>query len=295
MKPGSVLSASALRIWLRGRIDARDPTAVVRFGDGEAKLLKAHAGDAASMGPAVRTLEGQTGIAMGASAVIEIRSLVLRAWEGADVIGVFLGNQCMRNRLVALRAERLASTGSSPLVARSMLHHDIVDELPSLLTGHPVSVVSCRDLKPVLEADWGLEDVAAYQVPSQHAVRDVDGPYEQQLHHLPIWPNGHAEVRTRLQVREPGEVFLVGAGLFGKDLCIQIRDQGGIAIDMGSALDRIAGKLTRGPKRRVLELHAAGKSPTEIAERMEAIFDVPVDPATVSEFLVSTDGLPDKP
>ena len=41
--------------------------------------------------------------------------------------------------------------------------------------------------------------------------------------------------------------FLVGAGIFGKDLCIRIRELGGIALDMGSCLDLMAGKVTRGP------------------------------------------------
>jgi hypothetical protein len=53
------------------------------------------------------------------------------------------------------------------------------------------------------------------------------------------------ELEKRLAVRSRGEVFLVGAGLFAKHLCITIRDQGGIAIDIGSSLDAMAGKTTR--------------------------------------------------
>jgi hypothetical protein len=43
----------------------------------------------------------------------------------------------------------------------------------------------------MLEGDeWGLEDVAVYQVPSQHSARDVDGAYERAMQ-VPIWPDAH--------------------------------------------------------------------------------------------------------
>lgn len=56
--------------------------------------------------------------------------------------------------------------------------------------------------------------------------------------------------RTRwsrgLEVRVPGEVLLVDAGLFGKALCVHMRDRDGIALEMGSVLDKPAGKATVG-------------------------------------------------
>jgi len=41
-------------------------------------------------------------------------------------------------------------------------------------------------------------------------------------------------------------LFIVAAGLFGKDLCITIQEKGGIAIDMGSSVDFWVKKRTRG-------------------------------------------------
>jgi hypothetical protein len=74
--------------WLRGRIEARTPVAVVRFGDGEAKLLTADAGDPESMKPAIRTLRRQTGQSFAPASVLEIQALVALALDQADVAGI---------------------------------------------------------------------------------------------------------------------------------------------------------------------------------------------------------------
>jgi hypothetical protein len=169
-------------------------------------------------------------------------------------------------------------------LASCYLNHEILAALPALLAKRRVSVISCRDVKPVVEEMWDLDDVAVYQMPSHYGVRNVDGAYEAAMHDVPIWPDAHHRVRSELTVRERGEVFLVGAGLFGKDLCIDVRDRGGIALDMGSALDHIAGKLPRDVMRSVFELHAAGMPACDISDYLRAHFGVQVDHERVREF-----------
>jgi hypothetical protein len=56
-----------------------------------------------------------------------------------------------------------------------------------------------------------------------------------------------------------------------------VRDLGGLALDLGSALDRLAGKITRGPRRGVLQMHAQGMSVPEIAARLEERFGQSID------------------
>jgi hypothetical protein len=84
-----------------------------------------------------------------------------------------------------------------------------------------------------------------YQIPSQFIVRDVDSEYESALHGVPMWPTFYQELTSRIVVRQKGELFLVGAGLFGKYLCIHIKRHGGIAVDIGSQLDKLVGLSTR--------------------------------------------------
>lgn len=271
------LSREEFAGWLRQRLERCAPAAAVRFGDGEARLLTADQDDAEAIDGAIVRLEVQAGLSPSPAEVLEIKALLALAFDEADVLGIgversLVAHKQWMDRLADLYAERLAEGRRPAALAHCLLSHQVLDDLPELLAGRRVSAVSCRDLKPILESEWGLADVAVYQVPSQYASRDVDGAYEAALHHTPIWPDACERVRAELTVRERGEVFLVGAGLFGKDLCIRIRDQGGIALDMGSALDRLAAKITRGPRRRVLGFHASGVPAEEIPDRMRRFY-----------------------
>jgi hypothetical protein len=273
------MSSLELARWLERRVASHTPTAVVRFGDGEARLLKADAANASSMRLANDQLQGETGRKFSQEEILDIRGALEHARDQADVLGTL--------PLTALQAERVAAGKPAAVLASSLLHHEILAELPRLVSGRQVSVISCRDVKPVIEDGWGLDDVAVYQIPSQYRTRDVDGAYEAALYDVSIWPDAHDRVRSELTVRERGEVFLVAAGLFGKDLCIDIRSQGGIALDMGSTLDHIAGKLTRNPMRRMFELHAEGVPVPEIAEFLQERFGARVDHDRIREFVTS--------
>ncbi|HEX6688958.1 MAG TPA: hypothetical protein VF085_09880 [Solirubrobacterales bacterium] len=280
--------------WLRYRVNKRIPAAIVRFGDSEAQLLAADATQTQSMTVAIDALERETGLSFSPEDALEIGALVALAYDNADVLGIrfrdgaHAGHKMRMRKLIAHYAARVAAGRPPVPLAHNLLGHQIVDALPALLAGRRVSAISCRDLKPVLEGEWGLDDVAVYQVPSQHLVRDVDGAYEAVMHDVPIWPDAHARIRRELTVRERGEVFLVGAGVFGKDLCISIRDKGGIALDMGSALDRIVGKITRGLKRRLLDLYALGMSMDEIASHGQRLYGTRVDAERISQVVDAT-------
>jgi len=285
------LSKRGFGRWLRRRVASRVPAAVVRFGDGEVRLLEAGAGDDESMRAAMEQLERDAGGGFAPATALDVKATLAHARDRADVLGILVidplsaGQMTWTKRLANLHAERLAAGNPPEALARNALHHEILAELPEILAGRPVSVISCRDVKPVIEARWGLDDVAIYQVPSHHASREFDGAYEAALHDVPIWPDAHERVRAELTVREPGEVFLVGAGLFGKDLCVLARERGAIAIDMGAALDHVAGKVTREPMRQMLELHEGGAPAAAIAARMEERYGVQLEADTVMEFV----------
>lgn len=276
---------------LRQRVDSCTPTAVVRFGDGELLLLEAAADNAKSMQAAKTHVKGQTGLMPSSDTVLEIKAALEHAHNEADVLGVLAhdlrtGRRWIpADRLDAMCCARITAGRPPAALAGSLLNHAILAELPGLLGNRPLSVISCRDVRPVIEDQWKLDDVAVFQVPSQYRTRRVDGTYEATMYDISIWPNVHDRIRSELSVRERGEVFLVGAGLFGKDLCIQIRDQGGIALDMGSALDHIAGKVTRGAMRLVFDLYEDGLPIPDIATKLENRLDAPVDRDQLRDFI----------
>jgi hypothetical protein len=234
-------------------VEERSPIAVVRFGEGEARLLAADPLDLASTDAAIKKLRRQTGLTFSKEEMLKVKALLMAALDEADVIGLHTSASFaeehieLGEQIAAVYADRVARGREPAYLAHSLLNTALRDELPMLLAGQQrVSVVSCRDIGATLEADHGLADVTVYQVPSQYVVRDVDGTYEAALHDVPIWPDFHQRLHSEIKVHDRGEIFLVGAGLFGKNLCIRIREQGGIALDMGSTLDGIANKVTRG-------------------------------------------------
>lgn len=237
-------------------IEERSPLAVVRFGEGEARLLAADPDDPISMKAAIKKLRRQTGLTFSPEEMLKVRRLVMSALDQADVVGLrtsasFAEEHIALGARIAEIYERRVGEGRKPAyVTHSLVNNDLRDALPDLLGEQTrLSVVSCRDIGAALEADHGLADVVVYQVPSQYVVRDVDGAYEAALHDVPFWPDFYRRLEAEISVRRAGEIFLVGAGLFGKGLCIRIRELGGIALDMGSTLDGIAGKVTRGEGR----------------------------------------------
>ena len=205
---------------------------------------------------ATNKVRRQTGLKLSQKQLLRVKWHVMNAFDHADVVGIRSSagfkeeHQMWVDRIESLFAQRLAEGRAPAYVTHCLVNGALANALPSLLAGQTrVSVISCRDIGEKIQVEYGVDDVRVFQVPSQHIMREIDGDYEAALHGVPMWPNFYAELRASLTVRHPGEVFLVGAGLFGKDLCIRVKELGGIALDMGSTMDSIAGKITRGPKK----------------------------------------------
>lgn len=242
--------------WVQGRIRRRVPTAVVRFGEGESRVLAADWQEPESLAVASRKLARQTGQVYGRDDVLRIKSMLMRAFDRADVVGIRGGplfkaeHAIWIKRIEAIFDARVAAGREPAVVTHCQLNSNLRDALCELLAGRDrVSVVSCRDVGPRLSTRHGVTDVATYQVPSQYIMRDVDEAYEIRMHDTAFWPEFYFDLRASITVRERGEVFLVGAGILGKELCIRIKELGGIALDMGSCLDGMAGRVTRGRHR----------------------------------------------
>jgi hypothetical protein len=101
--------------------------------------------------------------------------------------------------------------------------------------------------------EFGLTEVQTFFLAPQ--VRPCKGPI---LEARPHWPTMFNEVPKWLKsIPVKGNLFLVGAGGFGKIYCHMIKQHGGMAFDVGSLFDGWAGYGTRSyirenPKRFVL-------------------------------------------
>lgn len=113
---------------------------------------------------------------------------------------------------------------------------------PEILVGvRELYCITCRDVTEELQRVVGVERVHTFILPPQ--VKPNMGVC---LVSEPHYPNLFQQVPHWLQTRPAsGNVFLVGAGGFGKIYCHWIQQMGGVALDVGSLFDGWAGLATR--------------------------------------------------
>jgi hypothetical protein len=104
-----------------------------------------------------------------------------------------------------------------------------------------VSVISCHEALPAKLAErFGLSVSRFVRIPHERKFGEAFGYGDDGDH----YPDAFLRLRRDL-VAEPGEVFLVAAGILGKIYCDWIREAGGLALDLGSVVDQWCGFSTR--------------------------------------------------
>lgn len=239
---------------------------LIRLGEGEARLLAASASDEMSLDVARRKIRRQTGIKVPDSSVLEIRGLIVKAVNGSDIIGVLadakFNDEHRAWAEIATRHvyEQLERSGNPAAICHCLVNGNLHESLPSFIGYYrKVTVIGCRNVEPVIKSMAPDIDCRMLPIPSQFVKRDlVDGDFERGLYDTPMWPDAYRGLVEDPLVREPGELFLIGAGLFGKSLCALVKEQGGMGLDLGSRIDFMVGKRTRGEsKRAALALQAS--------------------------------------
>lgn len=96
------------------------------------------------------------------------------------------------------------------------------------------SVISCHPTCPsVLKDRFGLEVRDLHLIPAESANIHQIGDYIGESH----YPERFESLCQEIKVAYPGEVYLMAAGFVGKIYCDIIKEQGGIALDVGSMFD----------------------------------------------------------
>lgn len=73
---------------LLSQVQCRNPIGLVRFGEGEGRVLSAEWDDAESLKIAANKLKRQTGRRYGRDDVLRIESMLIRAFDQAGVVGL---------------------------------------------------------------------------------------------------------------------------------------------------------------------------------------------------------------
>lgn len=112
---------------------------------------------------------------------------------------------------------------------------------PAILAGcKEVYCITCRCIPDKIQTAFGCERANMFILTPQ--VKPDIGPHITDESHYPIL---YRQCLSWISKNGKGNVFLVGAGGFGKIYCHTIQQCGGVAIDAGSLFDGWAGYATR--------------------------------------------------
>ncbi|NBC33511.1 MAG: hypothetical protein GVY13_12620 [Alphaproteobacteria bacterium] len=225
------------------------PLSLVRLGDGEGLFLPEK--NIIPAGDIGRMLEIQFGSRDFSQDDIRLISkMVQESAKKADILGI-----PTFGRLVATSPNTRVERGilgvfhfvaeESFLNSKEITGSDIhirmwqKNVLYDVLRGESVvGVISCREeISSILTQDFDVQNVDFYEVPTEAELgkKALVGKH---------FPDRMHEIEKYINVKA-GQVFLVAAGLLGKHYCGIIRDRGGIALDIGSIADAMAGVSTR--------------------------------------------------
>lgn len=229
------------------------PFSMVRIGDGEGNILGAFDPDfeKARHFSARGILQMMFGTADFAVSEIEaMRVGLAAAARHADVLGVsdpmrIAGLQGLREKSEGSQDvrggmgsyESILQTalllrhneGSSPAAVTNHVHRYMLPHLPAVIgAAHAVTLIGPYDLRLEFAATFGRDDLRVHQIPNQASNAPGQG--------AKWYPEHYHTMLNDLEIA-PGALFMVAAGLLGKELCHRIKMGGGVAIDIGSAVD----------------------------------------------------------
>jgi tetratricopeptide (TPR) repeat protein len=236
---GRRLSLQELKVLLLEHVSRKRPASVIRFNDGEGKLVGcgAHYGHSALMQMLDRWFADNL---LTLDQLHRFQSVVAEATLNADVVGSpdenwpdeFARANAVLADLAGDRGLQTALVNFPQAMILDGFFQTLLNRIGFL------GLITSRDVRGVVRHLFNPGELAWYPVPEQaiYAYRPS----------LPRhFPDVFDFLCSRIHVPHPGALFLVGAGPCGKVYCDVIKRNGGIAIDIGSVFDLWAGRLTR--------------------------------------------------
>ena len=224
------------------------PVSIIRAGDGEKIVLQSNK-DLASYQLCIQSvMKRQMGYEPTMGEVEEVRKNLIRAYNGADIVGLPMHMQLdelnKHWREVSDNVKPLCKTDkfTSTDIGYDLLYSGMLDEW--LMNKPVINYISCRDIDEPIRRKFGTRTVNSFIIAPEAKFTSTydtgEKHYPDQFNKLEWWLDA-APCK--------GNPCLVGAGVIGKIYTNWMRDRGGIAIDLGAVFDLWAGFNTRGPTR----------------------------------------------
>ena len=231
------------------------PFSLIRLGDGEGLFLcgeRPDLGGAIANGSRIDPQLQAQGQRLDPAAYAALLERFCRAIAGSDLIGIPDLDQCRHGPEFLCRVadglqRHFSGEALTPLAPRLLnggwhLHNFLLQQgayrrVPFL----EVDAVIAPSLPPAL----AHLAASSFLIPGE--LRRRDDAFGSDAHYPVVYGQVLAWIEARIR---PGMLVLVAAGILGKIYCHAIREQGAMAIDVGSLLDLCAGHgHTRGEYR----------------------------------------------
>lgn len=222
---------------------ARVPFSLVRMGDGEISILEyPRTGDQRMQHVLRRAMEDRV---YGAKEISDIKAGMVRACLTANIIGIY--DSFEPNDLTLTYTDTWQSNG---IVDATICHPNVhfylqgTGLLEQLLSeAERVTLISGRSLEKNLSARFPNSKIDQLFVPVERQYQ-VNG--ERFGSHFPAVYN---EIKEAISPEGANHLFLIGAGLLGKEYASIVKERGGFALDIGSVFDYWANIPTREGKK----------------------------------------------
>jgi len=223
---------------------AGEPASLIRLGDGEGRLLgypeivEKTSDNANCLDHSLQIWFGHDDFKV--NDLKDLSSQLRDAVKNADIVGLPRLKQYQAHlvyRYVSQAITRFNLLNDTPVITDAAIHRYfqfglfyrlLLDNLDfiGLITGRP-------QLAAIVKGTFNIEEVKQYLIPAE-AIHPggLEGNH---------YPDRFLSLKAELQVPYQGAIFLVGAGALGKIYCDWIKQQGGIAIDIGSICDSWSG------------------------------------------------------
>lgn len=254
-----------LKDYLASRIKHHKPTSAIRLGDGEGNVLALCLKSLDKYKDfKFNCLKRSLGIWFGANRqftdhefLVEISQELQSVIDNSDVIGMPYFSRIQQeyrrdNRGYSGVADVVnyfydfREKASSKVIANSNFHilFHKYDLYKSLLRDLDFcGLITChRELAEKVRSLFAIKNIRSYYIPGekcQYKILSTESLFGTH------YPNRYRELIKELEVPFEGACFLVAGGILGKLYCNLIKNQGGIALDIGSAADLWMGYKTR--------------------------------------------------
>ena len=248
------------------KIRLKIPTSMIRLGDGEGNFLtyppQYQPQQSNDIEEIQRVWWGEA--KFGTEDIALMMALFAEAVSNADILGIpdlarkvrsltnieGLANLQHTRGIAAIfhhlrQAMAINPSKRNAIFTSCHLHTDLEfwDLYRYILTNvQQTTVITCHpDIGPVITEKFGICSVKIILIPAEHRHSHNFNSHEVNNNH---YPDHFKRIIDTLCV-ETGEVFLVAAGFLGKIYCNEIKNKGGIGIDIGSTADLWMGYSTR--------------------------------------------------